>query len=98
MTDGFQTIGRRVRRPDAVSQLTGRERYTADLHLPGMLHARLVLSTEARANIAAINVEAALAIPSVHAVVTASDLPDFARDDDAVEREHFFLAERRVNY
>lgn len=98
MAETYQSIGKRIRRPDAAARLTGHEPYTADLTLPGMLHARLVLSSEARANVRSINREAALAIPGVAAIVTADDLPEFARDDDQVVHETFFLAHRRVNY
>jgi CO/xanthine dehydrogenase Mo-binding subunit len=43
--------------------------------VPGLLHARLVLSHEAHAMISGIRAEAALAISGVVAVLTAADLP-----------------------
>ena len=55
--------------------MRGATRYAADLPVPGILHARLVLSTEAHARIAAIDTEAARAVPGVVAVLTAADLP-----------------------
>jgi CO/xanthine dehydrogenase Mo-binding subunit len=94
----YRVIGQRQRRQDAGSRLTGRERYTADISLPGMQHAQLVLSTRARAEIAAIHTSDALRFPGVSAVITASDLPEFARDDEQLVRESFFLAHERVNY
>jgi CO/xanthine dehydrogenase Mo-binding subunit len=83
---------------DAGPRLTGRERYTADLSLPGMLHARFVLSTQPHAHIAAIHTSDALAASGVSAVVTAADLPEFTRNDDQAVRESFFLPHRRVSY
>jgi len=63
-----------------------------------MLHARLILSSQARARITNIDTSAALEVPGVTAVVTADDLPAFARNDDQTVRESFLLAHRTVNY
>src|SRR3712207_3528768 len=98
MTETYRTIGRRLRRPDAGPRLTGSERYTADIALPGMLHACLVPSTEARARIHSIDTAAARNTESVVAVLTAADLPEHARDDEPVDRGLFFLAGERVAY
>jgi CO/xanthine dehydrogenase Mo-binding subunit len=98
VADEYRVIGRRLRRQDAGPRLTGRERYTADLSLPGMLHARFVLSSEPHARIKSIHTADALAVPGVSALVTADDLPEFARDDDQAVRESFFLPHRRVSY
>lgn len=66
-----------VARPriDAPDKVTGATRYAADGHVHGLLHARLVLSTEAHARIRAIHRDDALAVPGVVAVLTASDIP-----------------------
>ena len=69
------TIGVRRRRVDGEAKVRGTTRYAADLPVPGILHARLVLSTEAHARIAGIDTEAARAVPGVVAVLTAADLP-----------------------
>ena len=55
--------------------MRGATRYAADLPVPDILHARLVLATEAHARIAGIDAEAARAVPGVVAVLTAADLP-----------------------
>jgi CO/xanthine dehydrogenase Mo-binding subunit len=68
-------IGQRVKRLDAPQKLTGQERFTGDLRIPGMLYARPVGSTYAHARIAGVNKDAALAVPGVVAVYTADDLP-----------------------
>ncbi len=94
----FQTIGRSLRRPDAGPRVTGDERYTDDLALPGMLHAHLVLSTHASAAIRGIDKNDAMRMHGVVAVVTSDDLPEFARDEEPVDRSRFFLAHRRVAY
>ena len=62
-------------RIDSPEKVTGATRYAGDDALPGLLHARLVLSTEAHAHITGIDREAALASPGVVAVLAAEDLP-----------------------
>jgi CO/xanthine dehydrogenase Mo-binding subunit len=54
--------------------LTGRTRFAGDLALPGLLHARLVLSPYAHAHIVNIDTSAAEAIPGVVAVFTSKTL------------------------
>lgn len=98
MTTSYRVIGKRVRRQDAGPRLTGHERYTGDLSLPGMLHAAFVLSTQAHARILNIDATAAMAVPGVEHVVTAVDLPEFARNDAELVRDRFFLAHERVLY
>ncbi|MBZ0237854.1 MAG: molybdopterin-dependent oxidoreductase, partial [Deltaproteobacteria bacterium] len=68
-------IGQRVPSPRAYDAVTGGTRFTDDLALPGMLHARLVRSPHAHARIVAIDAAPALAIAGVHAVITGRDLP-----------------------
>ena len=66
-----------VSRPriDAPEKVVGETRFAADDALVGLLHARLVLSTEAHALIENIDREGALAIDGVVAVLAADDLP-----------------------
>jgi CO/xanthine dehydrogenase Mo-binding subunit len=62
-------------RRDSEAKVLGRTRYVADLAVPGLLHARLVLAHEAHATIVSIDTTAALASPGVVAVLSATDLP-----------------------
>jgi len=66
-----------VARPriDSPGKVTGVTKYAADGYVHGLLHARLVLSTEAHARIRAIHRDDALAVPGVVAVLTAADIP-----------------------
>src|SRR6056300_1715733 len=52
----------------------GKGNYVDDLKMPGMLFGDFVRSPYAHARIKSINTEAALALPGVHAVLTAADL------------------------
>jgi carbon-monoxide dehydrogenase large subunit len=69
--------GARVPRVEDNRLLTGRGTFVDDVTRPGMLHACFVRSPFARARINGIDAFAALALPGVRAVFTASDLnPD----------------------
>ncbi len=69
-----QYVGASVRRREDPRFLTGAAIYVADLRLPGMLHAAVLRSTHAHARIAAVNAAPAIALPGVHAVLTAKEL------------------------
>ncbi len=98
-TDGqsLRYVGRRTKRSDAPERLTGKLRYVADLPMPGLLHARLVLSPYAAARIVTVNADAARAVPGVFGVYTASDLP-IPEVKQAVEDRTVLLALDRVLY
>lgn len=68
-------IGRSHRKVDAMDRMRGITRYTDDLKLPGMLHAKILRSPHAHARILAVDPSDALAMPGVHAVVTGRDFP-----------------------
>ncbi len=72
-------IGRRIPLHDGREKVTGRLRFAADLGLPDLLHARLVLSPVAHGRIRGIDTDRARSLPGVVAVVTARDLPWFRR-------------------
>jgi 4-hydroxybenzoyl-CoA reductase alpha subunit len=68
-------LGRRNRRKEGRRKSTGAEVYTDDITLPGMLHAKILRSTEASARILSIDISEAEALAGVHAVITGKDLP-----------------------
>ena len=45
----YRIIGTRAPRIDGVDKVTGRARFGADIHLPGMLHGKLLTSPYAHA-------------------------------------------------
>ncbi len=67
-------IGAPMRRVEDRAFLTGDGTFTADLSLPGEVHAIFVRSPHAHAELGAIDTAAALAVPGVLAVYTAADL------------------------
>ncbi len=68
-------VGAGAPRVDALAQAAGVIQFVDDISYPGMLHAKILRSTQAHANIVSIDVSAALALPGVHAVLTGADLP-----------------------
>ena len=70
----FRYIGRKRRPKEDRRFIAGAGRFVADLALPGMLHVALVASPYPFARIRGIDAKAALAAPSVHAVLTGAEL------------------------
>ena len=68
-----ELVGQRVVRIDSLAKATGEARYTADLTLPRMLHAKGLRSPHAHAKILNINTTKAEKLPGVKAVVTGKD-------------------------
>jgi CO/xanthine dehydrogenase Mo-binding subunit len=73
-------IGRSLPRVDGGEKVTGLTRFAGDLALPGMVHARLVLSPHAHARILGVETKAAATLPGVLGVFTGRDL-GLARPD-----------------
>jgi CO/xanthine dehydrogenase Mo-binding subunit len=87
-------LGRGHRLAEGHDKVTGGVRYAGDVLLPGMLHLRPVLSTEAHATIVAIDRSEAEALPGVVAVLIAEDLA--SRDRVITSRNSAVLARERV--
>ena len=68
---------------DFVEKVAGTLRYADDWALPGMLHGVVVRATIPCGRITRIDTSAALAVPGVHAVLTASDVPHNAVVEEA---------------
>jgi xanthine dehydrogenase molybdenum-binding subunit len=68
-------IGKRIPKMDAPDKASGKTRYIQDLEVPGALHAKILRSTQVHARIISIDTSAAKALPGVHAVITAADVP-----------------------
>jgi len=63
-------------RPDGREKVTGVGRYTADMNLTGMVHAKFRYADHPHANILRIDASKARALPGVLAVLTHEDVPD----------------------
>ena len=71
----LNVIGRPLPRPDSVLKVTGKALYSDDFNFPGMLHARTLRAKYPHARILKIDTSKAKALPGVHAVLTADDIP-----------------------
>ena len=71
---GVEGIGARVARKEDKRFVTGSGRYVDDMVVPGMKHAAFVRSPHAHADITAIDVKAAEAMPGVIAVLTGKQI------------------------
>jgi xanthine dehydrogenase YagR molybdenum-binding subunit len=69
-----EVVGREALRKDARERILGQARYTADVQLPGMLHAAILRSPFAHARVRRIDLSAAAAMPGVHAVIGPGDV------------------------
>ena len=75
----LNVAGSNAPRRDLPAKLTGEARYTADLKLPGMLHAAILRSPHPHADVIAVDTAAARQLPGVRAIITpftpASTIP-----------------------
>src|SRR4029079_7297906 len=91
----YQFLGKGRKAIDGVEKITGRARYAGDVSLPGMLHARPVLSPYAPAKIVSIDTAAARQMPGVTAVLAAGDL---STKDRAINSRHSAVLARDKVY
>ena len=96
--DEHRVIGRSVRRRDLVEKVLGTAQYTVDVSMPGMLHAKIVRSDRAHAKLLGIEIDKALAMPDVVAVVTSFDLEKLFPRFGHIVSDHFILATGKVRY
>jgi putative selenate reductase molybdopterin-binding subunit len=66
----LKSVGHSTPRIDALERVSGKATYTGDLHLDGMLYARVLRSPHPHARIRSIDVSKAAAMPGVKAVLT----------------------------
>ncbi len=71
----LRQVGKNKPRNDSPTKVFGRALYAGDFHMEGMLHAKVLHSDRACANIRGIDTSAARALAGVHSVLTADDLP-----------------------
>ena len=71
----FKLLGKNYVTPDLVAKVTGRAKYAEDFRGEGMVFIKLMPSPRPHARVVSIDASAALAMPGVHAILTADDLP-----------------------
>ena len=75
MSAEFLTVGKSIAPVFGIEKATGEMRFPADVNLPNMLWMKILRSPHAHAKIAAIDVNDALKMPGVAAVLTHQDVP-----------------------
>ncbi len=80
---------RRFIRADGPDKVTGSGRYTADLNLTGMLHAKFKFAGVSHGRITRLDTSKAEALPGVFAVATHEDVPDVLYGDFVQDRYLF---------
>jgi CO/xanthine dehydrogenase Mo-binding subunit len=71
----FRILGKNYVTPDLVAKVTGRAKYAEDYRAEGMVFIKLMPSPRPHARVVSIDASAALAMPGVHGILTADDLP-----------------------
>ncbi|MBL8340518.1 MAG: molybdopterin-dependent oxidoreductase [Rubrivivax sp.] len=87
-------IGQRITKLDAPEKASGKTRYLHDINLPGQLHGAILRSARVHARIVRIDTSRAKAMPGVHVVLTAADVPD--QRPIGVAKDHLPLKADRV--
>src|SRR6202045_5503029 len=87
----LKVVGTRPVRPDGVEKVIGRATFGADMTMPGMLWGKMKRSPHAHARIRSINIDKALKLPGVKAIVTSDDFP-------AIPSEEAFVGEGPMNF
>ncbi len=87
-------IGKRIAKLDAPEKAAGKTRYVHDIDVPGQLHGKILHSARLHARIRRIDTTKARALPGVHAVITAADVPE--QRPIGVKKDHMPLKGDRV--
>ena len=89
-TEQLHVVGQRVPRMDAVEKVTGRARYTADIHRASLLHAVMVRAPVAQAHVT-LDLAPALALDGVRGAVVREDV-------EGIKVDGVQLFDRHVHY
>jgi 2-furoyl-CoA dehydrogenase large subunit len=102
LAEAAPLVGQAIERLEDAALLTGAGRYMDDLPVaPGTLHAAILRSPHAHAELVAIDASAALALPGVAAVVTREDVRRWTQPFTVGVKQpmaHWCLAVDRVRY
>jgi len=74
-SNSFHTVGQSLPRVDASGKVTGETAYPGDIDMPGQLWMKIRFSDHVHARVLSVDASAALALPGVVAIYTASDVP-----------------------
>jgi CO/xanthine dehydrogenase Mo-binding subunit len=92
----LKVVGKPVARIDGLEKVTGTAVYAYDMEVARMLYGKIHRSRYPHAEIISVNVEKALKVPGVRAVITAKDTPGGLRGRGLLDTP--ILADDRVRY
>ena len=71
----YDLLGKNFTPPDMHAKVTGKAKYAEDFRVDGMVFVKLLTSPMPHARVTSIDASAALAMPGVHGVLTADEVP-----------------------
>ncbi len=86
----LKSVGHASPRVDAVRRVTGAATYTGDIHLPGMLYARVLRSPHPHAHVRRIDTSKALALAGVKAIVSRGNCDVAWSSGDSRNKRYLF--------
>ena len=92
------SVGVSIPRVDAVDKVTGRAQYTADIHLPNMIHGKILGSAIAHGIVKRVDVSKARVLPGVIAVLTGANVPDTTYGVSPARYDEHVLAKEKVRH
>ncbi len=98
MSASVRAVGAALPRVDADPKVTGAARYTVDVALPRMLHAKVLRSPHAHARVAHIDARTAAVMPGVAAAITRDDFMDLNPTYGYFIKDQPLLAIDKVRY
>jgi selenium-dependent xanthine dehydrogenase len=96
-SQAYRVVGTSLTRAGARDRVTGETRYTGDLVVDGMLHARVLRAAWPHAWVRRVDVSRARQMPGVAAVLTAQDVPG-AKNHGVIIKDWPVLAYDKVRY
>ena len=88
--NAMKTVGHPSARIDALKRVSGTATYTGDVHLPGMLFARVLRSPHPHARVKKVDVSKAAALEGVKAILTRDNCDIVWRSGDSRNKRYLF--------
>ena len=96
--NNYSVIGKRIKNMDAVTKVTGKAVFAADIKLKGMLYGKILRSKVAHARILSIDVSKARQLKGVKAVVTCEDTPLIKYSIHPLMADKLAFEDKKVRY
>jgi CO/xanthine dehydrogenase Mo-binding subunit len=80
----FDLLGKNFTPPEVQAKVTGRAKYSEDFRVDGMVFAKVLTSPMPHARVTSVDATAALAMPGVHGVLRADEVPAFPAPQETI--------------